>query len=93
MPPAHGPFEVGIRRETFLYNEPMIGKVLFFGGALAFLAVGIRAGQGSSGPHQGATAIAQAGEMFKRQCSGCHLPPDLRFKADQAWLGQIKQTA
>ncbi len=37
--------------------------------------------------------FANAGEMFKKKCSSCHVPPDLRFDVEKAWLGQVRETA
>ncbi|MFT4550151.1 MAG: hypothetical protein ACI8XO_004858 [Verrucomicrobiales bacterium] len=36
--------------------------------------------------------IREAGAHFQQTCSSCHVPPDLRFATDRAWLGQILET-
>ena len=37
--------------------------------------------------------IARAGALYKKNCMGCHQPPDLGFTTDRAWVGQIRETA
>ena len=37
--------------------------------------------------------LAQAGNLFEKNCISCHRPPDLAFATDRAWLDQIKRTA
>jgi len=61
------------------------------GGALGGLSFGMLSAGYQA--HQDKNEMTRAGEVFKRQCASCHVPPDLRFRADQAWLRQIKQTA
>lgn len=77
----------------------MIGKNLLLGGAALPFALALAApafqhspGQHTQPPH-GAGQISDVGAMFKKNCSSCHIPPDLRFKPDKAWLGQIRETA
>ena len=36
--------------------------------------------------------IREAGAQFQKTCISCHVPPDLRFASDRAWLGQIRET-
>ena len=36
--------------------------------------------------------IREAGAHFQKSCMTCHVPPDLRFATDRAWLGQIRET-
>ena len=40
------------------------------------------------------TAHAQEPEkLFRNQCMGCHVAPNLEFEVEQAWLDQVKRTA
>ena len=69
----------------------MFGKTtLLAGGLLALAAPFAQHGAHGAAPAQHS---ASAGEMFKKNCASCHITPDLRFKADKAWLGQIKETS
>ncbi len=36
--------------------------------------------------------VQEAGAHFQKTCVSCHVPPDLRFATDRAWLGQIRET-
>jgi hypothetical protein len=38
-------------------------------------------------------AIREAGARYQKSCMACHVPPDLRFPTDRAWLEQIRETA
>ncbi len=38
-------------------------------------------------------SIQEAGARYQKTCMACHVPPDLRFPSDRAWLGQIRETA
>ncbi len=37
--------------------------------------------------------VREAGAHYQKTCMACHVPPDLRFATDRAWLGQIRETA
>ena len=49
----------------------------------------------SGGEDEAPTAeeIAAAGAKFRKSCANCHVPPDLAFAVDRAWLEQVKDTA
>lgn len=34
-----------------------------------------------------------ADELYARNCSHCHAPPDPAFETDRAWLTQVADTA
>ena len=36
--------------------------------------------------------VREAGIHYQKTCMACHVPPDLRFATDRAWLGQIRET-
>ena len=36
---------------------------------------------------------AEAGAKYRKNCMGCHQPPDLDFATDRAWVGQIQETS
>jgi len=40
-----------------------------------------------------AAAREAVAKTFESQCASCHLPPDMRFATDKAWLSQIMDTA
>ena len=37
--------------------------------------------------------VASAGELFRKTCAACHVPPDPAFETDRAWLHQVFDTA
>lgn len=58
--------------------------------ALTTLVLGAAHAQDS--PEHGRD-VAGAGELFKKSCASCHLPPDPAFETDRAWLNQVFDTA
>ena len=34
----------------------------------------------------------QSRELFRNNCSACHVPPDPSFETDQAWIRQLEET-
>lgn len=71
----------------------MDGRILGILGAGAILStVAVPTGTGAR-QDSDSTAMEGAARLFKQRCAGCHVAPDVRFKTDKAWLGQIKQTA
>ncbi len=57
----------------------------------ALLVDGRSSGGGDDRPTQ--ESVAKAGEMFRKRCALCHVPPDPTFEVDRAWLHQVSDTA
>ncbi len=57
----------------------------------ALLANGRASDGGDDRPTQ--ESVAKAGEMFRKRCTLCHVPPDPTFEVDRAWLHQVSDTA
>lgn len=38
------------------------------------------------------SADETAAQLFERNCSSCHVPPDPRFATDRAWIHQLSET-
>jgi len=38
-------------------------------------------------------ADVKSARLFENRCASCHTVPDVRFKTDKAWLGQVLETA
>ena len=43
--------------------------------------------------HDAAVTEKAAAEIFSQRCSTCHVPADLAYATDRAWVDQIKETA
>lgn len=70
----------------------MVAKLIPLGVAALAWAIATNLGQQGQPPHAPGQN-SEVGAMFKKNCASCHIPPDLRFKPDKAWLGQIRETA
>ena len=59
---------------------------------VAIVGVGLVSNSTSAPEEENKKQIREAGAHYQKTCMGCHVPPDLRFSTDRAWLGQILET-
>ena len=60
---------------------------------ISLIATAVALGGANSATAQSDALVAKVGAKFRRNCTHCHQPPDLRFATDKAWLDQVHRTA
>ena len=67
-------------------------RTFVVGAALLIGAAAICQAEEEAKP-DGVASTAHARQAFEQRCANCHVPPDLRFATDRAWLDQVRRTA
>ncbi len=60
---------------------------------LPWISLGFQEGPSKAGQPSKERRTEDLGAMFQHHCGHCHVPPDVAFEVDRAWLNQVHDTA